>query len=485
MLLGHATLLLASLLPSQDGARSAEELLATIRSQGNKTPDAVFDELCALRTAEALEALVDGLGAVSQPAKRCKAYAATRRLAGVPEVADAAAGFLQREAERGSEVLRLHATLRLGPLWPDSREELLELALELSEPDARAAALLGLVDHAEELTPEELARLARSKDEAVRYEGLLGQLRAGSPELEPDRLLKGRDIAGRLAIVEHLASSTGEDRIDQLEVALDDRDARVVRKALAGLARLPERDAVALLVGRLQDCRPGLRPRIAASLRQLTGEDLGLQPERWARWWADRPVDYTPPGKAPEVAAPEEGETRSSFYGLPVLATEVVFAIDASDSMKRPAKEGGGPSRQELARAELLRALDGLPDDALVDIVSFGKGADSWRGELTELGRRRRRDARRHVETLSLSWGTEIYGGLREALRDPRTDTVVFMTDGDPQLSLMQDRAALRRLVAQWNRTRHTTIDCVSLGGDRAWLRRLAEESGGRYVQVD
>lgn len=485
-----ALLLAAPLLLQQPGARSPAELLGVIRAQGNQTPDGVFEELCGHRSVEALEALVDGLGAVSQPAKRCKAYGATRRFAGVPGVADGAAGFLLREAERGTEVLTLHAALRLGALWPDSREELLELALELPAEDARAAALLGLVEHAAELTADELGRLARSKDEAVRYEGLLGELLALDPvegrSRRLERLLRGRDPAGRLAAVEALGSTPTADRVEALGAALDDRDPRVVRKAIAALGRARERAAVERLVTLLGACRAGLRHRVADALGALTGEDLGRDPERWARWWSDRPDDYAPPQTPPPApAAREEGPTRSSFYGLPLLATEVVFAVDSSDSMKQAADGAQGPSRRSLARDELLRAIDALPEEAAFDLVDFGAGARSWRGELVEASRRRRREARAHVEGLDLSWGTEIYGGLREALRDPRVDTVVFLTDGDPQLSLMQDRGALERLVGQWNRTRHARIDCISLGGDRPWLRRLAEGSGGRYVRAD
>ena len=83
-----------------------------------------------------------------------------------------------------------------------------------------------------------------------------------------------------------------------------------------------------------------------------------------------------------------------------------------------------------------------------------------------------------------MSWGTEAYKALREAFVDPRADTILLLTDGDPQLSLMQDRAVMRRIIIQWNRTRHTTIDCITIGTDRGWLRKIAMATGGRYKQV-
>jgi len=104
---------------------------------------------------------------------------------------------------------------------------------------------------------------------------------------------------------------------------------------------------------------------------------------------------------------------------------------------------------------------------------------------LTPASERNKKAALKHVRYLDLSWGTEVYGALREAFRDPRADTVLLLTDGDPQLSLMQDRAAVQRIVAQWNRTRHTAIDCLSIGAERAWLRKLADQTGGRYKTVD
>jgi hypothetical protein len=491
-MVGPLSLLVALplLLPSQ-GPRTPEELRSEIRTLGNKTPDGVFEELCGLRSAEALEALVDGLAAVSQASKRTRAYAAMRRFAGVEGVADEAAGFLLEEARRGNEVLRLHAALRLGALWPDSREELLELALDLDEADARSMALMGLVEHAEEWTAAERGRLARSKDDAVRYEGELAALRAvedpARREREVSSMLRSRHAVERLAAVELLGSADLPDRLERLTRATEDRDPRVVRKAIDTLGRVREREAVERLMELLRTLRPGLLHRVVGALRALTGEDHGQAPERWERWWGDRPADYRPPAAptAPTPAAePGEG-TRSSFYGLPLLATEVVFAVDSSDSMKQAADGAGGPSRQSIARDELLRTLDSLPEDAAFDLVDFGKSARSWKGELVDAAPRQRREARAHIEGLGLTWGTEVYGGLREAFRDPRADTVVFLTDGDPQLSLMQDRPTLERIVRQWNRTRHTRVDCISLGGDRPWLRRLAEGSGGRYVKVD
>ena len=152
--------------------------------------------------------------------------------------------------------------------------------------------------------------------------------------------------------------------------------------------------------------------------------------------------------------------------------------------MQNPATTNGA-SRIEIAQLELSKAIEGLPESSEFDVVHFGQLAWSWKGELIPARSKNKKAAQQFVQQLDLTLGTEIYAALREAFSDPRADAILFLTDGDPQLSLMQNRVALRRIVAQWNRTRHTTVDCITIGTERAWLRQLSELTGGRYQRID
>lgn len=482
--------LLPLLGPGVAAERTPSEILSEIRRQGNNVPAKLFEELARQKSGEALDALVKGLDGISKASKVCAGYKVFSHFLGVPKVEDEAAAYLVECAGKTNRQLALHAVLRLGALWPASQDELVELALKHPTAESRSVALMHLVEQGMSLETKTLKKLARSKDPAVRYEGCLAltaREEDGADRVRAiDKLERSRDAVERLAAVELLATNDVPERFELLGERLADDDPRVVRKTIASLARTRDKTAVGLLVEHLSRADRGARYRIACSLEQLTGLSLGTDPGRWQRWWeADGPTFTMPTASAkPQERAAAEGGT-VSFYGLPIFADAIVFAIDTSHSMKSPSAGEGSNSRMAVAKRELGRAIEGLAESGRFDIVNFGKSAWSWKGELVPTNRRNRREAQKHVEYLDYSWGTELYAALERAFVDPRADTIILLTDGDPQLSVMMDRAVIRRIAAQWNRSRHTTIDCLSIGTDRPWLRQLAERSGGRYKRIE
>lgn len=479
------------LAPSLAPDRTPAEILAEVRAQRDDVEPAVFEELAKQRTPEAFRALVECADLVSKSGKTRAAYAAFAHFLGVPRLEDKAAAFLAESARRFGKERGIHAALGLGGLLPVSGDELVGLALDSPTVELGTAALIALVDEGMNLEEKELGRLACSKDLAVRYEGLLESKKrianAAERERELGKLVRSKKDVERLVAVELLATIDHPGRYELLGERLTDSYPPVARKAVNALERTRDMRAVGVLVARLGKARPGEAFRVSRALERLTGLSLGVLPERWERWYeAEGGTFVLPTGAGEKKDEPEKDEPRTSaFYGLPIYAEQLVFAIDSSDSMKKDDGRGGCVRRIDVAKGELTGAIESFGKDVTFDIVDFGAGAKSWHGELVPASRRNVQEALEHVEKLELSWGTEIYGGLREAFRDPSADTIVFLTDGDPQLSVVMDRGLTRRLVAQWNRTRHTTIDCLSIGTDRQWLRRLAEDSGGRYRRID
>ncbi len=364
------------------------------------------------------------------------------------------------------------------------------IALEPETPDHRTAALSALVEVLHQLDDKLVKSLAKSKVLEVRYEGLLEQTRrmaALDKQLaKVAKLHRGKDEAGRLVAVELLAELPHPERLELLARSLDDGYRPVARKALASLVRIRETAAVELLVARLDGAGAAEVWRVTRALAELTGLTLGSRAEPWQRWWQKEGAGFELPdeGVKPSAAA-DEGGTRSSFYGLAIHDERLVIAVDTSDSMKAEVERTDGSRRIDVAKQELRKAIEGFDDGVRFDLVHFGKGAQAWQGELVEAKKKTRRDALEWVDGLRLTWGTEVFAGLRQAFLDPTADAIVFMTDGDPQLSVLMDRPTIQRLVRQWNRTRHTAIDCVTIGTERKWLERLALDSGGRYRKVD
>lgn len=478
----------------QEPARSPEVLLREIRAAGNEAPAKLFNELGQQRSVAAMDALIEGLESISKVEKLCKAFESFHHFAGVEGAEETAIAYLEDRARQSQEQLALHAVLRLGELWPAAKDPLFELALDHATADGRSVALMWLVENGLPLSPKQINKLARSKDPLVRYEGLLA---ATKREMDQARRFKSivmmardRDSIERLVAVELLRSEDPPQRFALLFAALGDTDPRVNRKALDCLEQIRLPQSLETMIRRLPDADVGESVRIADALRRLTGLSFGTNSTAWQKWWKKEGENFVVPptdSAASSATGKEKPEHQStaSFYGLPIHAQHLVFAVDASDSMKQPAGGTKNSTRMDVAKRELHKAIEGFPKSSSFDIVHFGKSAWSWKGELVTATSKTKKQALDHVEDLPLSWGTEVYVAMREAFRDPRADTILLLTDGDPQLSLLQDRKAMHRLIMQWNRTRHTTIDCITIGTDRAWLRKLAVATGGRYKRIE
>jgi hypothetical protein len=496
-MLGVSILALAMSPWLQEPARSPEVVLQKIRAAGNEAPAKLFEELGQQKSVAAVDALIAGLDSISKVEKLCKAYESFHHFAGVEEAEKIAIAYLSDCARLSQEQLALHAVLRLGELWPAAKEPIFELALDHATADGRSVALMWLVENDMPLAPKQINKLARSKDPMVRYEGLVART-AGDEDQSKRfksivKMARARDAIERLAAVELLHTEDLPQRFALLFAALGDADPRVNRKALDCLENIRLPQSLETMIRRLPDAEIGESVRIADSLRRLTGLSLGTASDAWQEWWEQEGATFEIPteessnsaGSGSAQGTKQEHQSAASFYGLPINAQHLVFAVDASDSMKQPAGEAKDLTRMDVAKRELHKAIEGFPKSSSFDIVHFGKSAWSWKEELVSVTPKIKKQALAHVEGLPLSWGTEVYVALREAFRDPRADTILLLTDGDPQLSLLQDRKAMHRLIIQWNRTRHTTIDCITIGTDRAWLRKLAVATGGRYRRIE
>lgn len=181
----------------------------------------------------------------------------------------------------------------------------------------------------------------------------------------------------------------------------------------------------------------------------------------------------------------------------------IVLALDSSWSMRATDIE---PSRLDAAKEAVYSFLDGVPRNTRVGLVTFGYFATtvSPPTEDHEL-------LRQAVEHLSLQRGTAIGDALLESVEslpsleerqavvdDPQSlATVILLSDG-------QNRGGIEPLAAlQMITPQEVTVHTVGVGTamnehdwaqgnlrpayrfDEATLRRIAGETGGRYVFVD
>lgn len=223
----------------------------------------------------------------------------------------------------------------------------------------------------------------------------------------------------------------------------------------------------------------------------------------------------------------EDGEVLNGLFFRNVSSKRMRFLVDGSGSMSACILWGSGYgsrkiywsgryyfwsrrscalTRMESLQHELISLLTDLSDDTSISIRSFSsKGyrnhriwSDSAKG-LVKLGRDGAREsAIAFVNTLddgyAYRWGgTQPWDGLDEAFADNETDTLYFLSDGEPN----RDRNGGR-----WSTADHTStpayyvdvnsnrkislkVNTIALGSKSDWMQTLANRTTGDYLFID
>ena len=213
------------------------------------------------------------------------------------------------------------------------------------------------------------------------------------------------------------------------------------------------------------------------------------------------------------------------LYGLPVSSRSVVFLVDVSNSMLGQQEQGvwksktrdivergartavreidrGGPvpglgstihgwldaearrQRTKLAEAkrELRPAIRALPAATRFNVLVFSADVSAWRPALVRVSPETKRSAVDALDRYVAGGATAIGKALEAALRMDGVEEIFLITDAMPT-----DLSPKRILadVASLNADRRVRIHAVGIGKDQdaEFLRALAAQNGGRYVQ--
>lgn len=355
---------------------------------------------------------------------------------------------------------------------------------------ARAKGPAGLPALVARLKDPYLAGLALSvASEGYAGDAKLAEWLRGLParERRPELV---RAALGELAEVGHLPRA-------ELERALSSADFSDQLAALRALERLRRPESIELLVAALPRFGPRVLPDAVALLGELSGQPFGEVPELWARWYAERGRGLVPtsPERAAEIRATradlaEEASTGSSeFFGIRLRGERIVFVIDVSGSMAQPTSPDGtttdpelrGASRMEVAKAELARALQALPESVAFEVVTFDSTVRSFgRGpEAASPGRLKK--ALDFVARLRPGSQTNLWDALERALGFEEVDTLVVLSDGEPTAGGLVQPAAILKTFAARNRWRGIRVHAIAFGLRLGVLEGLARQSGGQY----
>jgi Mg-chelatase subunit ChlD len=209
--------------------------------------------------------------------------------------------------------------------------------------------------------------------------------------------------------------------------------------------------------------------------------------------------------KAPEPVVAIQGAAVPEFFGIPLDgAQDIVFALDVSGSMGDPASGRAAqiaiappttppappppgappppavvPKKIEVAKAELVEALQRLPAGTRVDVVFFDHDVGAFAADLVALDDATRANLIAYVGASDAEGSTALAPAMRAAFV-MNAKRVVLLSDGLGNVGGGAD-AVLRD--AREAISGGVRIDTVGLGTgqDAALLSTLANESGGLY----
>ncbi|MEM7309333.1 MAG: HEAT repeat domain-containing protein [Planctomycetota bacterium] len=304
-----------------------------------------------------------------------------------------------------------------------------------------------------------------------------------------------------------------------IDTHLVDESWHVRSHAAAALAALRSREAVPVLIARLEEDEGRVLSDVQRALQSLTGERIGVNPTLWQRWWknngetfevADEPED-------PKGSLSAEEAVGVTFFGIKTESEKVLFVLDISGSMNfamvprnnpnddpgRPydMPEDGEDSRLDIAKQELIKALGAIGDGGIVNLVLYATDVQTLWDRPVVVDAEIREELLLKVEAMTAVGGTNLFGALQQAFEvaegrelgdrrkegvwsDPVVDTVYLLSDGRPSMGVSTDPDEILAFVREENRTAGLTIHTIGLSGaqDAYLLKSLAEQNGGVYV---
>lgn len=256
--------------------------------------------------------------------------------------------------------------------------------------------------------------------------------------------------------------------------------------AAAGLC--PRADAVTFLLRQLPKESGELRGVIVKGLRHLTGHDHGLDHVAWSQWWTEQEAGFR--FQRREASPSRYANSTPTYYGLPVYAKRLVFVLDTSKSMATGMRE----PRIAIAKRELIRAIEQLPETTLFNIVIFNSSVNAWHESLAPASNEWKASAAAFVAAQQPTGRTATYDALLTAMHlHTDVEAVYFLSDGEPSSGTIVQPLRILAAISQRNSVRRLSINAIGLfggadeevGGLEQFMQQLAARNFGEYRRID
>ncbi len=253
---------------------------------------------------------------------------------------------------------------------------------------------------------------------------------------------------------------------------------------------------------------------VHAALAELTGFWApASRPDAWWSFWNREKARFqVRPARREGSTGGADARPKTAakgFFGIPVRGRRVLFIVDTSGSMKMRTSYRGGGTRLDLARREVLRAVSGMDPEVEYNVILFATTIRRLSASYRPASKPRNAALRRLLAGAVADGGTNLQVALRAGLAGkvhemqsaskPSIDEVFVLSDGAPST----DPADILEAVGRWNVGRAARIHAVFVGaaegvissalsgiahgrslGPVAFMRRLAQDNGGRFLTV-
>ncbi len=308
------------------------------------------------------------------------------------------------------------------------------------------------------------------------------------------------DVSLRVVVIRALAKIGAGASLDRVIEALQDPAWQVRSAAIHSTEGVRKAAYVEGLVSLLEREDGAMRPLIIGRLISLLGVDKGPNPKMWREQWEFAKRDWD----EDKVVAGGDGDDKKgstfvwkadpdaaqspSYFGVEIISKKLVFIIDISGSMAAevtvPNDDGGKTTmrRIDLAKRELIRAVDLLEPRTRFNIIKFSNTPSTWSKKLQLISKKSAKSARRYAEGLAPNGSTNIFDSLEMVLEAGEVDTIYLLTDGAPSAGRITTPAGILSEIKKMNAEYQVTIHTIAMAYESNFLRDLAEQNHGQYV---
>ena len=306
-----------------------------------------------------------------------------------------------------------------------------------------------------------------------------------------------------LAAHKHLA---GVERILPLLATKEPLPVQI--SACRGLAQLPDKRSVSVLIKFMQDCKDKSIGRgmyeSCGALRALTDLEYTPDPGTWRGWWEqnEKKFEFKADAGKPKFNWELDSKSDLSYYEIPLIENRIVFILDTSGSMIA----GGKPSRLQAAVKEMSEIIQRMTEKQNFNIVTFSLNVKRWQdAPMVQATEPMKKLSKAFLDSLAPKGGTQTALAFEEVLQKICTttscETVFLVSDGGPNPwskdIKVHDQVRLITWINQFLKVRIHSIGIYSkaptdppallkedLPDMKVFLETLAKQNDGAYKEV-